>query len=465
MSKTTVRYRCTECGADYAKWVGRCSKCGSYNSVDQAAAEPALTSGLKASARPTAPAKAAQTVSRIRAQKAPTRLPTGIGEFDRVLGGGLVPGQVCLVTGSPGSGKSTLLLKVAHLVAESQQSPVLYISGEESADQIAVRAHRTGATSEYLFIADETDLNRTLGHIDEHLPELALVIVDSVQTIASSDIDGRAGGVAQVMEVAHIMTRVAKERGFPILIIGQVTKDSNIAGPRALEHIVDTTLSLEGDRHTALRLLRAVKNRFGALEVAAFEQTDSGMEEVVDPSLLFRGAREEAVAGTCITVATEGARALTAEIQCLVAHTSSPNPRRGFSGLDNSRTSMLLAVTERAGKIRLYDKDVFLATVGGHRVNDPGADLAICLATASAAHDKPLPLTLAAIGEVALSGDIRAVAMLSERVAEASRLGYRPILIPAGSSSRLSGRAKEAVTVEVANLRDALKAVRLSGSE
>lgn len=379
-----------------------------------------------------------------------------------MLGGGLVPGQVCLVAGSPGSGKSTLLLKAAHCVAETQGMPVLYISGEESVQQIAVRANRIGATSENLRLADETDLNRVLGHIHQYLPGLALVIIDSVQTLASSDVEGRAGGVAQVMEVAQVMTRTAKETDVPIILVGQVTKDSTVAGPRALEHIVDATLSLEGDRHTALRLLRSVKNRFGALEVAAFEQTDAGMEEVLDPSQLFRSSRDEAIPGTCIAVTTEGARALISEVQSLITHTSSPNPRRGISGLDSARSSMLVAVAERAARLRLYDKDVFLATVGGHRISDPGADLAICLAIISAAVDSALPLNFAAVGEVALSGDIRPVAMLSERVSEAARLGYRPIFIPTGGQDRLSGRARDAVTVEVANLRDAVKALRLT---
>jgi len=379
-----------------------------------------------------------------------------------VLGGGLVPGQVCLIAGSPGSGKSTLLLKAAHCLAERENATVLYVSGEESVQQIAIRAQRIGATSERLLLADETDLNRLLGHIDQHMAQgLALVIVDSVQTISSADVDGRAGGVSQVMETAHVMTRVAKDRGIPVFLVGQVTKDSTVAGPRALEHIVDTTLSLEGDRHTALRLLRSVKNRFGALEVAAFEQTDSGMEEVPDPSILFRGTREEQVAGTCVTVVTEGARALMSEVQALVAHTSSPNPRRGISGLDSARASMFIAVAERAGKTRLYDKDVFLATVGGHKISDPAADLAICLAVTSAAKDQPLPQGMAAIGEVALSGDIRPVSMLSERVAEAHRLGCRHVLIPAGTASRLSGKARGAVTVEIANLGDAIRASRL----
>ena len=284
-----------------------------------------------------------------------------------------------------------------------------------------------------------------LGHIDQHSPGLALVVVDSVQTIASADRDGRAGGVTQVMEVAQALTRVAKAQGLPMILVGQVTKNSTVAGPRALEHIVDTTLSLDGDKHTSLRLLRAVKNRFGSLEVAAFEQTDAGLREVLDPGSLFRAERDAPVAGTCVTVTVEGHRALTAEIQSLVASSSNPNPRRAVSGLDTARCAMLLAVTERASQLKLFDKDVFLATMAGMRLADPGTDLAVCLAVVSAARHAPMPLELLAIGEVTLSGDVRPVPMVSERVAEAVRLGYRRLLVPPGTRARVNGRAVERV--------------------
>jgi DNA repair protein RadA/Sms len=391
------------------------------------------------------------------------RLQTGIGEFDRVLGGGLVAGQVCLCSGPPGSGKSTLLLAVADAVARRTERPVLYISGEESVEQLGVRAARIGADAAQLLLADDTELGSVIGHIEAAGPEIALVIIDSVQTVASTDIEGRAGGVTQTMEVAQVLTRVAKASGVPMMLVGQVTKDSNVAGPRALEHIVDTTLRLDGDKHTSLRVLRTVKNRFGSLEVAAFEQTDTGMHEVIDPSSLFREQRESPVPGTCVAVTLEGVRPLVAEIQSLVAPTTNPNPRRGVSGLDAARSAMLIAISERAAQLRLHDKDVFLATVAGMRVSDPSTDLAVCLAIVSAAQNHPVPIDLIAIGEVALSGDIRPVPMLAERVAEAARLGFQRLLVPAGSRARLDGRRVGATLVEVATLDAAIQALRRAG--
>jgi DNA repair protein RadA/Sms len=387
---------------------------------------------------------------------------TGIGEFDRVLGGGLVAGQVCLCSGPPGSGKSTLLLAVADAVARRTERPVLYVSGEESVEQIAVRAQRIGAGSPHLLVADDTDLGTVIGHLDGH-PEVVLVVIDSVQTIASANVEGRAGGVTQTMEVAQVLTRVAKARGVPMILIGQVTKDSTVAGPRALEHIVDTTLSLDGDKHTSLRVLRTVKNRFGSLEVAAFEQTDRGLAEVLDPSSLFREHRDAPVPGTCVTVTVEGHRALTAEIQALVAPSNNPNPRRAVSGLDSARAAMLIAVSERAGKLKLYDKDVFLATVAGMRVSDPGTDLGVCLAVISAAQSQPVPIDLIAMGEVALSGDVRPVPMLAERAAEAARLGFGRLLVPAGSKARIDRRKVGATLVEVGSLEEAIAAIRRAG--
>jgi len=459
MAKSTTSFRCESCGATSPRWLGRCPKCGEFATlVEQAPA--AATTGLRASARAAAPARPAQRVSEVVTGRPAARVGTGIGEFDRVLGGGLVAGQVCLCSGPPGSGKSTLLLAVADSVAAHTGRPVLYVSGEESVEQLAVRAQRIGAVTPSLYLADDTDLAAVLGHIHDRGPELALVVVDSVQTIASGDVEGRAGGVTQTMEVAQVLTRVAKTSGVPAILVGQVTKDSTVAGPRALEHIVDTTLSLDGDKHTSLRLLRAVKNRFGPLEVAAFEQTDTGMAEVPDPSGLFREQREAAVPGTCVGVTVEGNRAIMAEIQALVAATQNPNPRRGVSGLDSARSAMLVAITERAGRLKLYDKDVFLATVAGMRVSDPGMDLAVCLAAMSAADSLPVPIDVAAIGEVALSGDVRPVSMLTERMAEAARLGYRRLVVPYGTASRAGARVASAALIEVRNLADAVRAVR-----
>ncbi len=462
MPKATSSFSCQSCGASTGKWYGRCPKCGEFSTIVEHA-RPQAAPGLRSSARASTPARPARPVSEVVTGAPVRRLTTGVGEFDRVLGGGLVAGQVCLCSGPPGSGKSTLLLAVADSVARRLERTVLYVSGEESVQQIAVRAQRIGADCPHLLLADDTDLASVIGHIDAAGDELAMVIIDSVQAIASGDVDGRAGGVTQTMEVAQVLSRVAKSRGMPMILVGQVTKDSTVAGPRALEHIVDTTLSLDGDKHTALRLLRAVKNRFGSLEVAAFEQTDAGMREVLDPSSLFREHRDVPVPGTCTTVTIEGHRALTAEIQSLVAVTTNPNPRRGVSGLDSARCAMLIAVSERAARLKLFDKDVFLATVAGMRVSDPGADLAVALAVISAALEQPVPLDLLAIGEVALSGDVRPVAMLTERVGEAVRLGFRRLLVPQGSTARLAGRANGATLVEVPSLAEAIAALRRAG--
>jgi len=460
VARTSTQYACSSCGATSGRWYGRCPKCGEFSTVEEQAA-PATT-GLRSTARASAPTRPARPVSEIVIGGPVQRLATGIGEFDCVLGGGLVAGQVCVSNGPPGSGKSTLLLAVADAVARRTGRSVLYVSGEESVEQIAVRAQRIGAESRQLLLADDTDLGTVLGHVDG-ARDVALVIIDSVQTIASADVEGRAGGVTQTMEVAQVLTRVAKSRGLPMILVGQVTKDSTVAGPRALEHIVDTTLSLDGDKHTSLRVLRTVKNRFGSLEVAAFEQTDSGLAEVLDPSSLFREHRAAPVPGTCVTVTVEGHRALTAEIQALVAGSNNPNPRRAVSGLDSARAAMLIAVAERATKLRLYEKDVFLATVAGMRVSDPGTDLAVCLAVISAALSQPVPLDVIAIGEVALSGDVRPVPMLAERAAEAARLGFSRLLVPAGSRGRIDAHKIGATLVEVSNLEDAIGAIRRAG--
>lgn len=460
-SRSRSHYTCSGCAAGFGTWYGRCPKCGEFGTLAEVAppAPAGRGTGLKASAQGARPSRPARRVSEIAESEAGQRLSTGVAEFDRVLGGGLVAGQVMLLSGEPGAGKSTLLLTAAHAVADAGR-PVLYVSGEESVQQIATRARRIGATSEQLYLADSNDLGETIGHLDALGDSVALVIVDSVQTLASAEVEGRAGGVAQVMEVASTLTRLAKARGVALCLVGQVTKESTVAGPRALEHIVDTTLSLEGDSHGPLRMLRAVKNRFGpADEVACFEQTDAGMVEVRDPSSLFRRVREEPLPGTCITVTAQGHRPLIAEMQALVSPTNAPNPRRGVSGLDSSRVAMLIAVTERVAGLKLFDKDVYAATVGGMRSSDPGSDLAVCLAIASAANGTPIPLDIAAIGEVSLSGDIRRVALAGQRISEAARLGYRRILVPAGTRETVPEGHGGAKLLEVATIHQAFFAL------
>src|SRR5947208_8116336 len=395
MAKTAARerpaYRCSECGLEVTRWVGRCPECQAWGTL----AEVGARAGLTVAAGPvSAPAR---PIREVAAEDAAHR-PTGITELDRVLGGGLVPGSVVLLAGEPGVGKSTLLMAAAACVAESGRR-ALVITGEESAAQVRMRAGRIGAMSDGLYLAAETELSALLGHIDAVQPEL--LIVDSVQTIAAAAIEGSAGGVAQVREVAATLTRVAKERGIATVLVGHVTKDGSIAGPRLLEHLVDVVLHFEGDRHSRLRLVRTVKNRFGpADEVGCFDLTDDGIVGLADPSGLFLSRITEPVPGTCVTVAMEGRRALVTEVQALVSPTGAPMPRRATSGLDAARVAMVLAVVERRGGQKVGDKEVYASTVGGVRLIEPAADLAIALAVAGAARGKALPGDLVAIGEV-----------------------------------------------------------------
>jgi DNA repair protein RadA/Sms len=347
---------------------------------------------------------------------------TKVGEFDRVLGGGLVPGAVVLLSGEPGVGKSTLLLEVAAKAAQSGKK-VLYVSGEESVGQIRLRAERTNSMSDNLFIASETDLSTVLGQIDAVKPQL--LVVDSVQTVAAAEIDGAAGMPSQIREVAANLIRVAKERSLPVILVGHVTKDGNIAGPRALEHLVDVVCHFEGDRQTSLRFVRSMKNRYGPTdEVGCFEMTGEGINEVPDPSGMFLSRGDAPVSGTCVTVTVEGKRPLIAEVQALVVKSSSPQPRRVTNGVDSARVAMLLAVLERRAGLRVGDMDVYVSTVGGVKLTEPASDLAIALAIASAVQDKPIAHNLVAFGEISLAGEIRKVSNGKIRASEANRLGF-----------------------------------------
>ena len=422
MPKPQPAFRCSECGWTTLRWVGRCGECQSWGTVEE--------SGAAAPSRGTAAvAVAGSRVARPITESTGTpvqRWNTGIGEFDRVLGGGIVPGAAVLLSGEPGVGKSTLLLEVASKAAAVGKR-VLYVSAEESVDQVRLRAERTGALHDDLYLASEVDLAVILGQLDQVQPDL--LIADSVQTIASNAVDGIAGGVAQVREVASTLIRVAKDRALPVLIVGHVTKDGTIAGPRLLEHLVDVVCHFEGDRQTALRFVRALKNRFGPTdEVGCFDMAGDGIHEVPDPSGLFMSRSNAPVSGTCVTIALEGRRALPVEVQALVVPSSAPQPRRVVNGVDSSRVAMLLAVLERRAGIKLADSDVYVSTVGGMRLIEPGADLAIALALASAARDRPYPHTLAAVGEISLAGEIRPATAAKQRSAEARRLGFNTVL-------------------------------------
>jgi DNA repair protein RadA/Sms len=376
--------------------------------------------------------------------------PTGIGELDRVLGGGLVGGAVVLLAGEPGVGKSTLLLAAAARSAAAGRR-VLVITGEESAAQVKLRAERVAAISPELFLAAESDLAAVLSHVDAVQP--GLLVIDSVQSIASAETAGTAGGVAQVREVAAALIRLAKARGLATILVGHVTKDGDVAGPRVLEHLVDVVLHFEGDRGSRLRLLRAVKNRFGpADEVGCFDLDSGGIVGLADPSGLFLSRHGEPVAGTCVTVTVEGRRALVAEVQSLVASSALATPRRATSGLDGARVAMLLAVLERRAGVALARSDVYAATVGGVRCSDPGADLATAVAVASSATNRICPPGLVCIGEVGLAGEIRPVPGVERRLGEAARLGFTAALVPVGSPSGPAGLD----VLESADLRAAL---------
>jgi DNA repair protein RadA/Sms len=373
--------------------------------------------------------------------------PTGVGELDRVLGGGLVPGSVVLLAGEPGVGKSTLLLDVAHRFAAGGQR-ALIVTGEESPAQVRLRAERTGAVHERLYLAAENSLGALLTHVDEVAP--GLLVVDSIQTISTDAVEGGTGGVPQIRAVAAALIAMAKQRGMATVIVGHVTKDGQLAGPRVLEHLVDVVLHFEGDRHSSLRLIRATKNRYGAAdEIGCFEMHEDGIAGLADPSGLFLSERATAVAGTCVTVSIEGRRPLVTEVQALVARTSTGgSPRRAVTDLDPGRVAMLLAVLGRHGGLPLGDHEVYAATVGGLSATEPAADLAVALALASAARNSPLPPTLCAIGEVSLSGDVRRVSALDRRLSEAARLGFTAALVPAGQGATAAGiRAVPAATL------------------
>ena len=427
-------YACSECGWTGAKWYGRCPECQVWGSIVERGRPVVALAAAKVPE-----GRTARPITDIGTQSA-AHWASGIAEFDRVLGGGLVPGAAILLSGEPGVGKSTLLLEVASRAAH-RGNRVLYVSAEESASQVRLRAERTGALADELYLAAETDLATILGHIDAVRP--TLVVVDSVQTVSSSMSDGAAGQPAQVREVAGTLIRVAKDKNIPILLVGHVTKDGSIAGPRLLEHIVDVVCSFEGDRQTALRFVRALKNRFGPTdEVGCFEMTGDGIQEVPDPSGLFLSRSGKPVSGTCVTIALEGRRALPVEVQALIVETKAPQPRRVVNGVDSSRVAMLLAVLEKRARIKLSESDVYVSTVGGIRLTEPAADLAIALAIASAMREKALPATLAAVGEISLAGEVRPVTAARIRAAEAKRLGYTEILDgDAGDVTQVIARA------------------------
>lgn len=418
-------HRCADCGWTSVKWVGRCGGCQAWGTVEEVVtAAPGRTAPATSLAQPATP------IADVDARSASAN-PTGVSEFDRVLGGGLVAGAVVLLAGEPGVGKSTLLLDVAARAAASG-ARVLYLTGEESAAQVRLRAERIGALHARLYLAAETDLSAVLAHVVAHRPDL--LVVDSVQTVSSTAVDGAAGNVSQVREVAATLMRVAKEHAMATLLVGHVTKDGAIAGPRVLEHLVDVVVTFEGDRHTRLRLVRAVKNRYGPTdEVGCFDLGESGIVGLPDPSGLFLSGRDLRVPGTAVTVTVQGRRPLLTEVQALLSRTTAASPRRTTSGVDSARVAMLLAVLDRHLRLPVRECDCYCSVVGGLRVGEPAADLPIALAMGSSLADRPLPPGTVTIGEVGLAGELRPTADVRRRLAEAARLGVERAIVPSGS--------------------------------
>jgi DNA repair protein RadA/Sms len=452
-------FRCTECGWETGKWVGRCGECQAWGSVAETAAPSSRTGATPVT-------RAAVPIAQVSVEESAFR-SSGVPELDRVLGGGLVPGAAILLAGEPGVGKSTLLLEVAAQTARYQRR-TLYVTGEESASQVRLRADRTGGVHDELYLAAETDLGAVLTHIEDVRPQL--LVVDSVQTIGAPGIEGVPGGVTQVKEVAAALIRVAKTRNITVVLVGHVTKDGSIAGPRVLEHLVDVVLHFEGDRNSRFRMLRSVKNRFGPVdEVGCFDLGPDGITAVTDPTGLFIENHHGQVAGTCVAVTMEGRRPLLAEVQALVTPSALERPRRTTSGLDGSRIAMVLAVLQQHCGIRLHAHDVFASTVGGARLNEPASDLAVALALASATHDTAPPAGVVAMGEIGLAGELRRVRDLPQRLAEAARLGFRMAVVP--SSPGQPGGVRPASTdrtidglrvVEVPDVASALRCLGVS---
>ena len=438
MARAKTAYVCAECGASALQWFGSCPSCRAVGTLAETAVEKAGTHRYAADAAQAVTLEAVDT-------KELERIPSGLGELDRALGGGLVAGQVALLGGDPGIGKSTLLLQALHAMADTL--PTLYVSGEESAEQIAMRARRLGLQSPSLRLLAETQLERIAATLDSAKPRVA--VIDSIQTLWSETLQSAPGSVAQVRECAAQLTRHAKRSGTALLLIGHVTKEGAIAGPRVLEHIVDTVLYFEGDPHSAFRLVRAVKNRFGAVnELGVFAMTEKGLRGVNNPSALFLSTHEKPVAGSCVLVTIEGTRPLLVEIQALVDAAHAPNPRRLSVGLEQNRLAMLLAVLHRHAGIATWEQDVFVNAVGGVRIAEPAADLAVSLAVVSSLTDRPIAAKVAVFGEVGLAGEVRPAPRGQERLREAAKLGFEKIILPRANAPKAKIPNLEVLPVE-----------------
>lgn len=422
--KAKTLFYCTECGNEMPKWAGRCSVCGAWNSiVEQPEEKKTAGKGRLLANMRTVKAESITDLS----SDEEIRFSTGMGELDRVLGGGAVKGSLVLVGGAPGIGKSTLMLQICKKLG--QQFRVLYISGEESVHQLKLRAKRLQVESENLYVLSETNLGDVLECVNQEQPEV--LIVDSIQTLYNEELNSPAGSVGQVKDCTMKLMQLAKEGNITVFVIGHVNKDGFIAGPKVLEHMVDCVLYFEGEQHMAYRILRAAKNRFGATnEIGVFEMLDCGLREVENPSEMLLSGRPEDAPGSCVTCVMEGARPVLAEVQALVAPTNANYPRRTCNGLDSNRASMLLAVLEKRGRLRMSQCDAFFNIIGGLTLDEPAADLATLVAIASSYLDKPVPAKLAAIGEVGLSGEVRSVSHAPQRLSEVHRLGFTKCIVP-----------------------------------
>ncbi len=446
MAKLRLVYRCTECTGSFPKWAGKCVSCGAWNSLveDVEGPEPQLASlavGMSLVA-PGEPKPITEIDSAI-GQPQPTTIP----ELDRVLGGGLVPGSVTLLGGEPGIGKSTLLMQLL----AAWQKKTLYVTAEESTQQVRLRAERLGALNDNVWLLAEMSLPNIFNAIQQVSPDL--VVIDSIQTIADPELSSPPGSVVQVRGCAHRLVQEAKHRNLPVIMVGHVTKEGGLAGPRVLEHVVDTVLSFEGERHHALRLLRAAKHRFGPTsELGLFEMTETGMVGVPDASQLFLADRRTGVPGSVVVPTLEGQRPLLVELQALTNPVSGgAPPRRSAQGVDSGRLALLLAVLERRARVSLAGHEVYASVVGGVKLSEPGADLGMCLALVSAIANKPLPADLVVIGEVGLAGEVRQVAQVGRRLAEAARLGFTRAIVPASASAKVQGiRVDTAATINEA---------------
>ena len=450
MSKTRTVFFCTNCGNESLKWMGRCPGCGAYNTIEEHIEKPMAAGRAKS-----APVGQSRRPQRIRevTSGGELRFSTGMGELDRVLGGGAVAGSLVLVGGAPGIGKSTLLLQICVQLCAGRR--VLYISGEESEKQLKLRAERLGVSPEDLYILSETRLSDVVAAIEATQPDI--LIVDSIQTLYNEENDSSPGSVSQVKDCTMTMMQLSKSQGITVFVVGHINKDGNIAGPKVLEHMVDSVLYFEGDSNTSYRLLRAAKNRFGSTnEIGVFEMMDTGLVEVPNPSQMLLEGRPEGASGTCVSCVMEGTRPVLAEVQALVTKTSFNVPRRAADGFDFNRAVLLMAVLEKRAGMKLNAFDAYINVIGGLRLDEPSADLSVALAVASSYRDLPIADELVAMGEVGLTGEIRAISNMNQRLGEVSRLGFKKCIIPRSGSDKLEIPAGLTV-YRVRNLLEAIE--------